>query len=194
MKKILFTYAIILSCIYSASAMKNPTRSVFTLLSNEKSFVIDLETFEGEEINYVSLEDKSGEIIFSDYIEPNKKIIKYVLDSFPADVYTVKLNGDYLIEDYTINITEESATLVGAKTYTSPIIKSHENKIVVENRNDSDTEIRLTIYSDDEIVYSFSESFEGSYRKVFNLKQLAKGNYRVSVNNDQFTKEVSISL
>ncbi|GHC58997.1 hypothetical protein GCM10008083_24660 [Ulvibacter litoralis] len=174
--------------------MKNPTRSVFTLLSNEKSFVIDLETFEGEEINYVSLEDKSGEIIFSDYIEPNKKIIKYVLDSFPADVYTVKLNGDYLIEDYTINITEESATLVGAKTYTSPIIKSHENKIVVENRNDSDTEIRLTIYSDDEIVYSFSESFEGSYRKVFNLKQLAKGNYRVSVNNDQFTKEVSISL
>lgn len=194
MKKILLTYAIILSCIYSASAMNNPIRSVFTLLSNEKSFVIDLETFQREEINYVSLEDKSGEIIFSDYIEPNKQIIKYVLDSFPADVYTIKLNGDYLIEYYTINITEESVTLVDAKTYTSPNVKRQENKIVVENRNDGNTKIGLTIYSDDEIVYSFSESFKGSYRKVFNLGQLTKGNYRVLVSNDQFTKEVSISL
>lgn len=194
MKKLLLTYSIILSCIYLTSASNNPTHSTLTLIPNETSFVIDSEAFAGG-VNYITVADKNGKIIFTDEIESNKQRIKYVLDNLPVDVYTVKLEGENLVEFYMINITGDVASIVETTTYSSPTIISQANKIIVKDNNDGQENISLTIYNNDEDkVYSFSENYEGSYQKVFNLDQLTTGNYRVLVRDAQFTKEFSITL
>ena len=194
MKKLLVTFSIIFSCIYLMSASNNPTNSTLTLLPYETSFVIDFEAFEGG-VYFISIEDKSGKIIFTDDIESNKQRIKYVLDYLPNDVYTVKVKGDDLVEYYMINISDEAIKLLGVGRYSSPIIVSQANRIILKTNNDNQEKISLTIYNDsEEIIYSYSETHEGPYQKGFNLGQLANGNYRVLVSNDQFTKEVSIEL
>ena len=193
MKNLILTCSIIFSSIYMLSASNYAAHSTLTLLPNETSFIVDIDAFEGE-VNYVALEDKSGKIIFTDFIESNKQRIKYVLDYLPADVYTVKVKGEDLVEYYVINITEETANILDIETYSSPTIVSQGNKIMVEVKNDSRESISLTILNKDDIVYSYSETQEGVFQKVFNLNKLANGNYRVLVSNDQFTKEVSITL
>ena len=194
MNKTLLTCMLIISSIHWLSAGDISSPSTLTLLPNENSFVIDLNSFDGG-VNYITITDKSGKTVFTNDIDSKKERIKYVLDYLPADTYTVKIKGDQQVEYYTINILKDSAHIVDVKTYSSPTVKSIAHRVIVESNNNNQDDINLTILNKlGDVVYSYSEKLEGSYKKAFNLRNLGHGNYKVLVSDDQFRQEVSVAF
>jgi len=190
MKKQILSLALVLSALSLTFANNTPSTSTLMLSVSETSFIIDFTAFDGD-ANSVSIVDEDGNSIFMDKIKSNNQRIKYILNKLQTGTYTVKIKGEKTVEYYTINLDRNAVSIVEKETYSSPTVIKKENKIIVQSGSLSPQTMNFSIFnSDGEKIYRNA----GFSQKVFNLKELNKGKYRVLVTNEEFSKELFVSL
>jgi len=191
MKKQILALALVLSAISVTFANVNPsTTSTLKLSPSETSFIVDLTTFEGE-ANYVSVTNERRNFSFTDKIESNNQKIKYNLSKLRTGTYTVKIKGDKTVEYYTINLDGYGVSIVEKETYSSPMIIKDTNKIIVQSTNTRLNKLSFSIFdTKGNAIYRKA----GFSQKVFNLKELDQGEYRILVSDKEFSQELFVSL
>lgn len=192
MKNLIFISAFLLTVVFQANAINIPTHSTLNVLTHQKAIILNLSDIEASTI---AITDKYGANVFEQEIGQYDNGVKYMMSSFPAGEYTIKIQGKDFVEMYKAIITSDALTIEETETYLRPSLKEVNNKIAVAADLVKEEKIQIAIYNEyGYLVFKFDDSKTGRYNRAFDLNQLEKGKYNVVVSTDHFTESRSISL
>lgn len=110
--------------------------------------------------------------------------------------YTLEINKDFQIDikPFTVISGEAIFHKKAEKIIFKPVIRTVKNKILVSNLNFDAISIQISIYYEDEIIYTDIAKGEFLIEKIYALQEDKKGNYKIvtKVNDRIYIKEFSL--
>jgi len=149
------------------------------------------------EIPLIFIKNNTGKII---YEKPgniySSKIEDIDFSHFKNGYYTLEINKDFQIEikPFTIISGEVIFHKKGEKTIFKPVIRAEKNKIFISKLNFIETSIHISIYYENEIIFTDNVKGDSIIEKIYSLQKEKKGSYKVItiVNDRKYTKEFSL--
>jgi hypothetical protein len=108
----------------------------------------------------------------------------------------LEINKDFQIDikPFTVISGEAIFHKKAEKIIFKPVIRTVKNKILVSNLNFDAISIQISIYYEDEIIYTDIAKGEFLIEKIYALQEDKKGNYKIvtKVNDRIYIKEFSL--
>jgi len=194
MKNLLLAIAFILTSFFQLSANVVPKTTTLNVVLNEKAVVLNNKIVTDEQKMF-TITNQLGTIVFTDVIEENKRRVKYDLKRLPNGNYSIKIGGTASVEIYEATISADDVSIINSKSFFRPTIQNMNHKIIVSSKHLNNEDIQVSIYDNSNtLVYRSNDQKTGAFKKLFNLEQLAEGDYNVVVSTDYFSQESTISL
>lgn len=194
MKNLILVAALILSGLFQLQADNVFRAAKLIALQNEKSIILyTANQSKGTEV--LKIADAKGKIVFTDVIEKNKQRVKYVLNTLQKGNYEITLKESEVIAKYEITISDENVKIVDTSSYYRPYIHSENGKLLISAEIEKKEDIKVTIYDqNNELVFMYNLEKDKTFTQSFNLDQLPKGAYSVTVSTDYFFAQGNITL
>jgi len=155
-----------------------------TLLSADKVKVVFNDAKKG---NQLTIKDAKDAILHSEEIKKEGTLIKmFDFSALKNGTYTLELEKDFEIVVKTIKIKNNTVTFLedAEKLIFKPIIRNENNKLMISKIAFDEEPLQVSIYYNNEIIYS--DTLEGGkiLNRVYRLDKELKGDYKVvSYNN-----------
>jgi len=194
MKNLLFIAACLLFSFLELPANNSPKKITLDVIKNEKAVILNLSGL-NTHIEFFTITDASGELVFIKRVNKQESKMKFNLEKLPQGEYTLKVEGDNFIELFETVISNESLDIENKVSHFKPQLVRMDQKIMINAYFPSEGDIQVAIYDTKGVlVYDFNRHKTGSFRKIFNLGQLEKGDYDVVVSTDYFNQTSQISI
>ena len=133
----------------------------------------------------LTLKNEKGDKLHSETVSRTGLLTKiFDLSSLNDGVYTIELNKDYEIIVKTIEVKNNIVIFNEAskKVILKPVFRSKENILMISKINFYKKSMKITLYFDDEIIYSETLESEKNFNRVYKLDKEIKGEYSVVLN------------
>jgi len=137
--------------------------------------------------NTLTIKDINEVILHSEEITKEGTLIKtFNLSALENGIYTLELDKDFQIAVKSIKVKNKDVTfLVDAeKLIFKPIVRNKDNKLKITKIAFDAEPLKISIYYNNEIIYSETIEGEQILNRVYSLDKELKGDYKVvSYNN-----------
>lgn len=194
MRNLTLVTIFILSSLFQLQASHIFSTAKLTVLQNEKSIILNTSN-QSKRAEVLKITDAKAKIVFTDVIEKNKQRVKYVLNNLPNGRYDITVNGSDVVTIYQTIITDENVKIVDTRSYYRPSIQTAKEKLLVTAAVDKKEDIHVSIYDHtNKLVFTYSMEKEKTFTQSFNLEQLPKGDYEVTIYTEHFVERSNITL
>jgi hypothetical protein len=160
------------------------TNDLNTLLNADKVKVIFNNAKKG---NQLTIKDVDGAILHSEEIKKEGTFVKtFNLSELENGNYTLELEKDFKIVVKTIKINNNNVTFIedAEKLIFKPLVRSKNNKLIIKKNAINAEPLKISIYYNNEIIYSETIKGHKILNRVYILDKELKGDYKVvSYNN-----------
>lgn len=132
----------------------------------------------------LSIIDKHGVKIYSEVVSENGDLSKIIdMSSLEKGTYYVELEKDFkiIIKPFEVKKHQVFIDKMAEKVIFKPVIRSEENLLLISKLAFEEEYIQLTLYYENEIIYSETIKGENILNRVYRLESEEKGNYLVSI-------------
>jgi hypothetical protein len=133
----------------------------------------------------LTLKNEKGIKLHSETVSSTGLLTKiFDLSSLSNGVYSIELDKDYEIIVKTIEVKNNIVIFNEAskKVILKPVFRSKENILMISKINFYKKSMKITLYFDDEIIYSETLESEKNFNRVYKLDKEIKGEYSVVLN------------
>jgi hypothetical protein len=192
MKKIL-TKSLLVTLMFGAFisyATENPSEKENT---NSTKIVLN----DVKKAPFLFIKNTTGKIIHEQLLNITVAITKeFDFSSLENGYYTLEINKDFQIDikPFTVISGEAIFHKKAEKIIFKPVIRTEKNKILVSKLDFEAISIQISIYYEDEIIYT--DIVKGAFliEKIYALQEDKKGNYKIvtKANDRIYIKEFSL--
>ena len=154
------------------------------LLSVDKVTVIFNDAKKG---NQLVIKDANGLILHSEEVKKKGTLVKtFNLSELENGIYTLELEKDFQIIVKTIKVKNNNVTFLNdaEQVVFKPIVRNKENKLMISKIAFDAEPLQVSIYYNNEIIYSETLEGDNILNRVYSLDGELKGDYKVvSYNN-----------
>jgi len=166
-------------------------------LKKEAKFSTKTEVDNVKNRQLLFIKNTSGKIIHKEIINLERATpYEFDFSGLENGYYTLEINKDFQIEikPFTIISGEVIFHKKGEKTIFKPVIRAEKNKIFISKLNFIETSIHISIYYENEIIFTDNVKGDSIIEKIYSLQKEKKGSYKVItiVNDRKYTKEFSL--
>ena len=166
-------------------------------LKKEAKFSTKIEVDNVKNRQLLFIKNTSGKIIHKEIINLERATpYEFDFSGLENGYYTLEINKDFQIEikPFTIISGEVIFHKKGEKTIFKPVIRAEKNKIFISKLNFIETSIHISIYYENEIIFTDNVKGDSIIEKIYSLQKEKKGSYKVItiVNDRKYTKEFSL--
>lgn len=135
----------------------------------------------------LSVKDNDGVILYTENVKSDGNLTKvFNFDELNDGNYTLELEKDFQIVIKPLKIENNKVIFNKAeeKVIFKPVIRKEHNKLMISKIDFDKKPLEVTLYFNDEIIYS--ETLEGAsiINRVYKLDETVKGDYRVVISNN----------
>ena len=153
---------------------------------DQSSVIVDLTSSVGYEVECQIVNDE-GDIVYSDeFFVNDRKLRKFNLQNLPKGIYELKLEDDRRIQKIVLGVGEDSVVLGKPRQETSfkPTVINNGGSVDIHYLAGYG-DVRIDIMDDKgQVVHTKDYSDEQIVSERYNLSQLAKGSYGMSISKD----------
>ncbi len=194
MKNLFLIISFVSAVTFQLAANNIITSTSLDVLPNQKTIVLNLVGMDAD-INTFSIYDAAGQLVYSQEVNNTKNGVKYNLNKLPQGDYTIRVEATNFVEIHEAIITKDSIILENVSFHNRPSLVEMGKKFVVNAELANNEDVQVYIYdAAGRMIYDYKEEGNGSFQKTFNLENLTKGSYNVSVLTDAFNITRNISL
>ena len=146
---------------------------------------------------FLFIKNTTGKIIHEQLLNITVAITKeFDFSSLENGYYTLEINKDFQIDikPFTVISGEAIFHKKAEKIIFKPVIRTEKNKILVSKLDFEAISIQISIYYEDEIIYT--DIVKGAFliEKIYALQEDKKGNYKIvtKANDRIYIKEFSL--
>jgi len=192
MRKTIIKISLIALIFGSLTAYSNEVN-----LKKEAKFSTKIEVDNVKNRQLLFIKNTSGKIIHKEIINLERATpYEFDFSGLENGYYTLEINKDFQIEikPFTIISGEVIFHKKGEKTIFKPVIRAEKNKIFISKLNFIETSIHISIYYENEIIFTDNVKGDSIIEKIYSLQKEKKGSYKViTIENDRkYTKEFSL--
>ncbi len=192
MRKTIIKISLIALIFGSLTAYSNEVN-----LKKEAKFSTKTEVDNVKNRQLLFIKNTSGKIIHKEIINLERATpYEFDFSGLENGYYTLEINKDFQIEikPFTIISGEVIFHKKGEKTIFKPVIRAEKNKIFISKLNFIETSIHISIYYENEIIFTDNVKGDSIIEKIYSLQKDKKGSYKVItiVNDRKYTKEFSL--
>ena len=192
MRKTIIKISLIALIFGSLTAYSNEVN-----LKKEAKFSTKIEVDNVKNRQLLFIKNTSGKIIHKEIINLERATpYEFDFSGLENGYYTLEINKDFQIEikPFTIISGEVIFHKKGEKTIFKPVIRAEKNKIFISKLNFIETSIHISIYYENEIIFTDNVKGDSIIEKIYSLQKDKKGSYKVItiVNDRKYTKEFSL--
>ena len=192
MRKTIIKISLIALIFGSLTAYSNEVN-----LKKEAKFSTKIEVDNVKNRQLLFIKNTSGKIIHKEIINLERATpYEFDFSGLENGYYTLEINKDFQIEikPFTIISGEVIFHKKGEKTIFKPVIRAEKNKIFISKLNFIETSIHISIYYENEIIFTDNVKGDSIIEKIYSLQKEKKGSYKVFtiVNDRKYTKEFSL--
>ena len=192
MRKTIIKISLIALIFGSLTAYSNEVN-----LKKEAKFSTKTEVDNVKNRQLLFIKNTSGKIIHKEIINLERATpYEFDFSGLENGYYTLEINKDFQIEikPFTIISGEVIFHKKGEKTIFKPVIRAEKNKIFISKLNFIETSIHISIYYENEIIFTDNVKGDSIIEKIYSLQKEKKGSYKVItiVNDRKYTKEFSL--
>jgi len=192
MRKTIIKISLIALIFGSLTAYSNEVN-----LKKEAKFSAKIEVDNVKNRQLLFIKNTSGKIIHKEIINLERATpYEFDFSGLENGYYTLEINKDFQIEikPFTIISGEVIFHKKGEKTIFKPVIRAEKNKIFISKLNFIETSIHISIYYENEIIFTDNVKGDSIIEKIYSLQKEKKGSYKVItiVNDRKYTKEFSL--
>ncbi|MGJ8743497.1 hypothetical protein [Polaribacter sp.] len=137
----------------------------------------------------ISLKNNNGTTIYNQEILISGKFSRvFNLTALKKGNYTAELHKDFEIVVKPFTVKKGSISFNTSEEYKifKPVVRTKKNLLFITKINFSNTPLTISLYHNDEIIYSNTFTEEPVLNKVFRLleKENVTGTYKVIINDD----------
>jgi|TARA_B100000768_G_scaffold92703_1_gene86692 hypothetical protein len=192
MRKTIIKISLIALIFGSLTAYSNEVN-----LKKEAKFSTKIEVDNVKNRQLLFIKNTSGKIIHKEIINLERATpYEFDFSGLENGYYTLEINKDFQIEikPFTIISGEVIFHKKGEKTIFKPVIRAEKNKIFISKLNFIETSIHISIYYENEIIFTDNVKGDSIIEKIYSLQKEKKGSYKVItiVNDRKYTKEFSL--
>ena len=192
MRKTIIKISLIALIFGSLTAYSNEVN-----LKKEAKFSTKIEVDNVKNRQLLFIKNTSGKIIHKEIINLERATpYEFDFSGLENGYYTLEINKDFQIEikPFTIISGEVIFHKKGEKTIFKPVIIAEKNKIFISKLNFIETSIHISIYYENEIIFTDNVKGDSIIEKIYSIQKEKKGSYKVItiVNDRKYTKEFSL--
>ncbi|MGJ8743500.1 hypothetical protein [Polaribacter sp.] len=145
----------------------------------------------------LTIKNYDGTTIYNQEISNSGKYSRvFNLAALENGTYTAELNKTFEVIVKPFIVKEGSISFLENEEYTiyKPLIRFEKNRLFISKMNTSKEPIVVTLYYNNEVIFSEKFKDEVLFEKVLRMKKNKKGTYRavINSNNNSYVKEFII--
>lgn len=191
MKKV---FALFFLCLLGTSTFA-AAYAVSTEAARPKRLVLNIASFKSADIT-CTITDNNGFNLYSDKINVDQGMQKvFNLENLPQGTYFLEIEDEIKISFYEVSVDQDRASVSDQIAVThKPNIRLDENKKVYLNLLTLGKGAKVSLTNEFEEVLNETFSDQNTVQRVYNLENLERGSYNmtIAVDGKYFYKQINI--
>ena len=153
-------------------------------ISGSKKARVYVTPAQNENVKLKVLNEKGTEFLYSEELSDASSYNKiYDFNQLNEGTYKIVAESSSKIVETNITVSKEGIKVVGENEQYKPFFKLQDNKLIVSYLNDKNNQVSVNFSDGKEIFFTSKKVQDLNFMKAYDLSNLEKGAYLVSVNS-----------